>query len=87
MEQRLQDKEEMKMLCMNCGANAEKGVTTSVTDLGGCLVIVRNVPCFKCTECSEITYSGDVLKKLEEIIEHARRLMQEISIIDYSKVA
>lgn len=75
------------MLCMNCGANAEKGVTTSVTDLGGCLVIVRNVPCFKCTECSEITYSGDVLKKLEEIIEHARRLMQEISIIDYSKVA
>jgi len=26
-------------------------------------------------------------KKLEEIISHARKLMQEISIIDYSKIA
>lgn len=75
------------MLCMNCGAKSEKGFTTSVTDLGGCLVIVRNVPCYKCTECNEITYIGDVVKKLEEIIVHAKKLMQEISIIDYSKVA
>lgn len=75
------------MICMNCGAKAEKGFTTSVTDLGSCLVIVRNVPCYKCSECSEITYTGDVLKKLEVIISHAKNLMQEISIIDYSKVA
>ena len=33
------------MLCMNCGSNVEKGFTTDVTDLGNCLVIVRNVPC------------------------------------------
>ena len=75
------------MLCMHCGADAEKGFTTSVTDLGSCLVIVRNVPCYKCTECSKIIYTGDVLKKLEEIMEHAKKMMQEISIIDYSKVA
>ena len=36
------------MLCMNCGSNVEKGFTTDVTDLGNCLVIVRNVPCYKC---------------------------------------
>ena len=35
------------MLCMECGANADKGYTTDVTDLGNCLVIVRNVPCYK----------------------------------------
>lgn len=75
------------MMCVNCGAKTEKGFTTSVTDLGNCLVIVRNVPCYKCTECNEITYTGDVLKKLEDIIAHARKPMQEISIIDYSKVA
>lgn len=74
------------MMCVNCGANAEYGFTTSVTDLGNCLVIVRNVPCYKCTECNEITYTGDVLKKLEDIISHPEKLMQEISIIDYSKV-
>lgn len=75
------------MLCTNCGARAEKGFTTSVTDLGNCLIIIRNVPCYKCTQCNEVIYTGDVLKKTEEIIEHCRKMMQEISIIDYSKVA
>ena len=65
------------MLCANCGSRAEKGFTTSVTDLGNCLIIIRN----------EVTYTGDVVKKIEEIIEHCRKMMQEISIIDYSKVA
>lgn len=75
------------MLCGNCGARAEKGFTTSVTDLGNCLIIIRNVPCYKCTQCNEVIYTGDVLKKIEEIIEHCRKMMQEILIIDYSKVA
>lgn len=75
------------MLCGNCGSRAEKGFTTSVTDLGNCLIIIRNVPCYKCTQCNEVIYTGDVIKKIEEIIEHCRNMMQEISIIDYSKVA
>lgn len=28
------------MVCMECGAKTEKGYTTSVTDLGSCLLIV-----------------------------------------------
>ena len=75
------------MMCAVCGANAEKGFTTDVTDLGDCLVIVRNVPCYKCIECNEVIYTGDVVKKLEKIVETAKNLMQEISIIDYSKAA
>ena len=68
------------MKCMRCGATAEKGFTTSVTDLNNCLIIVRNVPCFKCTECNEISYTGDVIQQLEKIIDSARKVMQEISI-------
>lgn len=75
------------MKCMKCGTAAEKGFTTSVTDLDNCLVIVRNVPCFKCSECNEVIYTGDVVQQLEGIIASAKKLMQEISIIDYSKVA
>ncbi len=75
------------MRCIVCGALAEKGLTTSVTDLGDCLIIVRNVPCYKCIECNEIIYSADVVRRLEEIIETAKKLMQDISIIDYSKTA
>ena len=75
------------MTCMECGAKTEKGFTTDVTDLGSCLIIIRNVPCYKCTECNEIVYTGDVIKRLEEIITAAKKLMQEISIIDYAKAA
>lgn len=65
----------------------KKGFMTGVTNLGNCLIIIRNVPCYKCTQCNEVIYTGDVIKKIEEIIEHCRNMMQEISIIDYSKVA
>lgn len=75
------------MKCQVCGAAAEKGLTTSVTDLGRCLIIVRNVPCYKCSECNEIIYSADVVQHLEDIIETAKKLMQEVSIIDYSHAA
>lgn len=75
------------MRCMNCFANAEQSLTTSVTDLGHCLIIVRNVPCFKCSQCNEILYTGDVVEKLEHIIESAQRLTQEISVIDYKTAA
>ena len=75
------------MMCLKCGTDAEKGFTTSVTDLGECLVIVRNVPCFKCTECDEVTYTADVVQRLEKMIEASKNLLQEISIIDYAKAS
>lgn len=75
------------MKCITCGALAEKGLTTSVTDLGNCLIIVRNVPCYKCAECNEVIYTADVIQHLEAIIESAKKLMQDVSIIDYSKTA
>lgn len=46
-----------------------------------------NMPTLKTTRSNEIIYSGEVVQKLEEIIDHAKKLMQEISIIDFSKVA
>ena len=75
------------MLCMKCGSSAEKGFTTDVTDLGNCLVIVRHVPCYKCSECDEVIYTADVVKKLEQIVEKAKEMMQEISIVDFDRVA
>ncbi|GFI68310.1 hypothetical protein IMSAG249_00126 [Lachnospiraceae bacterium] len=74
-------------IALRGGANADKGYTTDVTDLGNCLVIVRNVPCYKCTECNETIYTADVVKRLDEIVEQAKKMMQEIAIIDYGKAA
>ena len=76
------------MNCISCGAAAVLGATADVTDLGNCLIIVRNVPCYKCTECNEIIYTGDVVQSLEKIVGTAKSAMNEIAIIDYNnKVA
>jgi len=72
------------MNCISCGVAASIGTTTDVTDLGNCLVIVRNVPCYKCSECNEIIYTGDVVKRLEKIVETAKSAMNDIAIIDYN---
>ena len=76
------------MNCISCGVAVSPGTTTDVTDLTDCLIIVRNVPCYKCTECNEIIYTGDVIKSLEKIVETAKSAtMNSISIIDYKNKA
>ena len=75
------------MKCQRCGCNAVKSKTTSVTDLGDVLIIVRNVPCYECEHCNEIIYTGDVVANLEKFIDAAKALHQEISVIDYRKNA
>ena len=40
-----------------------------------------------CMECNEIIYTGDMIKKLEQIIEQAKQFTQEISIVNYSDAA
>lgn len=73
------------MKCTRCGCNAVKSYTSSVTDLGDVLVIVRNVPCYQCEHCDEIIYTGDVIAHLEQFVNAAKSLHQEISVIDYRK--
>ena len=71
------------MNCISCGAKTEYGTTSDVTDLKKCLIIVRNIPCFKCTECNEEIYTGDVVLQLEKIIESVKQSMNEIAVFDY----
>ena len=75
------------MKCISCGAKTVAGTTSDVTDLQKCLIIVRNTPCSKCTECNEIIYTGDVIKRLDEIIKIVKQSMNEIAVFDYNSVA
>ena len=72
------------MKCVSCGAKTYPDTTTDVTDMERCLVIIRNVPCHKCSECDEIIYTGDIVKQLETIVAAAKTAMNQISIVDFS---
>ena len=75
------------MTCFKCKSNMVSSVTTDVTDTGKYLIIIRNVPCYKCTKCDEIYYDGTTIRNLERITELVKSIENEITIIDYKKSA
>ena len=67
--------------------NKIKTLTTFTVEYKGCIIVVKNVPCLECPICGEITFTDDVSAKLEMLVESAKKIMQEISDIDYQKAA
>lgn len=64
-----------------------KTSTTFTVEYKGCIIVIRNVPCLECRICGETTFTEEVSARLEEIIESAKAIMQDISVIDFVKVA
>ena len=75
------------MKCMKCGSSVFKSTTSEAIEMEFGLLVIRNIPCYKCEECDEIFYTGDVVQKIEEITKTVKEAMQELTVIDYSKVA
>ena len=76
------------MRCVKCGKETYQSTTTEAIELGGgCLLVIRNIPCYKCREWDEVLYTGDIVERLERITENAKKLMQELVVVDYAKAA
>ena len=54
---------------------------------GDAVVVVKNVPCLKCAQCGEIVYTGNVLQRLEQILNTAQNDMAEIAVLSYREKA
>ena len=75
-------------MCMFCKCDTVKeSATTHVVNYKNCIIVIKNVPCEECEQCGEKFYTDEVTERLEELVSAAKRLMQEISVIDYQKVA
>ncbi|MBQ9324816.1 MAG: YgiT-type zinc finger protein [Clostridia bacterium] len=75
------------MKCMKCGKEAFKSTTTEAIELGFGVLVIRNIPCYKCVECDEIFYTGDVAQKIEKITERVKQFIQEVTVVDFEKAA
>jgi YgiT-type zinc finger domain-containing protein len=75
------------MICFFCKGEKENSLTIDVTDLGSCIVIIRGVPCYKCTQCGEITFDLDVGERLEHIVDTLKDSITEIAVVQYSTAA
>ena len=75
-------------MCMYCkNTITVKSKTTHVVNYNNCIIVVKNVPCLECEKCGEKYYTDEVAERLEMIVDTAKKMMQEIAVIDYPQVA
>ena len=75
-------------MCNACfNDNKLQAKTTFTVEYRDCIIVIKNVPCLECEICGEITFTDEVSARLELLVNAAKNLMQDISIIDYSKAA
>jgi YgiT-type zinc finger domain-containing protein len=77
------------MKCIFCKGKITDGIATDVTDLTSCVIIVRNVPCHKCEQCGEVSFTLDVSERLEQIVDKLRNSdsVTEVAIVRYTDIA
>ena len=75
-------------MCMLCKCDTVRQTTTThVVNYKGCVIVIKNVPWEECEQCGEKFYTDEVAERLEKMVNAAKELLQEISVIDYAKVA
>lgn len=74
-------------MCFYCKGEMKASTTTHVVNYNGCIIVIKNVPCEECVQCGAVEYSDEVMKWLEVIVNRAKELMQEVSVMDYVKIA
>ena len=62
----------------------ENSYTSYMADLDGHYVIIKNVPCHKCKQCGEVSFSGETAARIEEIIETLATTIKEVAIVEYA---
>ena len=70
--------------CFYCKGNMKDDFSNYMVYLDGRFIIVRNVPCHKCSQCGEVSYSGEVVTRLEEIVATRKEALTEIAVVEYA---
>lgn len=73
------------MNCFMCKGKLEDKNRTFMVELDKCIIIVKNVPSQVCKQCGEISYSNEVAKQLEKLVNSVKNAMTEITVINYTE--
>ena len=73
--------------CFYCKGKLEHKLVNHIVDLGDTIIIIKDVPAEVCTQCGETSYSNDVAKRLEGIVNIMRQQHLEIVVSHYDRVA
>jgi YgiT-type zinc finger domain-containing protein len=76
------------MKCGICKAETEQKLVTYTEDVNNSVIVIRNVPATVCTECGNIWYTGTVVARLEEIVDHIiKAKVADVAVVNYADKA
>jgi len=76
------------MNCFMCKGKVREGFSTFTADMGGCIIVIKNVPSRVCEQCGESSYSDEVARRLEQIVHNLTgSAAAEIAVVSYSEKA
>ena len=71
-----------------CKGTVREDFSTFTADMGGCIIVVKNVPSRVCDQCGETSYNDEVAKRLEQIVQNITgSVSTEIAVVSYSEKA
>ena len=73
------------MECFMCKEKLEDKKTKFMVELDNCIIIIKNVPSQVCKQCGEVSYSNEVAKQLEKLVNSVRNAITEITVINYTE--
>ena len=71
--------------CFMCKGALENKNTTFMVELDKCIVIIKGVPSQVCRQCGEVSYSNEVAKQLEKLVNSVKNSITEITVINYTE--
>lgn len=57
------------MKCFFCKGDMTSSTTTYMTELENRIVIIKNVPCIKCSQCGEVSFTGATMEIIDGILD------------------
>lgn len=69
--------------CFFCKGKLKEDYSNYMADLNGHFIIIKNVPCHKCSQCGEVSFGGTTVAKIEEIISKLNITLTEVAIVDF----
>ena len=69
--------------CFFCKGNMKDGYNNYMTEIDGHFFIIKNVPCHICEQCGEVSYSGQIVARIEEMIEGLKGALNEVEITEF----
>ncbi len=71
-----------KSRCPLCGGKKVPGAVTFTAELGFGVIVVRKVKALVCDQCGEEWIAPEVARRLEEIVERARKERHQVEVLE-----